>query len=361
MNYSGPTNPDTNTASERIAMLRPLLIFLVMTTHIQGNLYRPDLKDMTLNAANFLHAALSGVIAVSALPLLSIISGYLALATLRKYNYRHIVRNKAIRLLLPMLFWNLLLGLYIYHQQASGHPIRPDLQLHPASIDWLLGLLALFKLPMNPPLYFLRELMLCFVLLPLLAAAARRWYTAIPLLMLLAWMAANRVHLYFFLRIDIYGFFLLGLCLALHQQALGPLARWLARPLNQWLCYSGFILCVSLLTLYAFLPSHKHFFLAMKVSTLLSPLVFWLLSAHLRGWLKQLLLWLSPASFTLFLAHVPLQTLTYNLWTGLSNHNPLQQGYLYYWLFTLTTSCLAAVLLTRAWHRLRKGTPHARH
>lgn len=338
-----------NTASERIALLRPLLIVLIMATHIPGNLYRPDLKDPLFNAANLLHAAYSGIIAVSALPLLSIISGYLALATWRKYTYRTLLHHKLRRLILPMLFWNLVLGLYIAWQQYTGHNPRPDLRLYPLSIDWLLGLLALFKLPMNSPLYFLRELMLCFVLLPLLAAASRRWYTAIPLLLLLGWMAINRVHLYFFLRIDIYGFFLLGLCLARHQQALAGIRHGLERPAIQRLIAAGFVLCATLLTLYAFLPSHQHFFLAMKLSTLLTPLVFWQLSAHITGRPKRLLLWLSPAAFTLFLSHVPLQVLFHQLWLAITATNPLQQGYLLYWLLSMLLCVLTAWLLHRGW------------
>lgn len=351
-----------NTLSERIALLRPLLIFLIMTTHIQGNLYRPDLQSVPFSVGSFVHAALSGVIAVSALPLLSIISGYLALATWQKYPYGTILLKKVRRLLVPMLFWNLVLGIYIFQLQWSGHNPRPDLQLYPPSIDWLLGLLALFKLPMNPPLYFLRELLLCFVLLPVLTAVARRWYTAVPLLLLLGWMAINRIHLNFFLRIDVYGFFLLGLCLRQHAQLLAGVGRWLERPVVQFVLLAGFVLCVALLALYSFMPVPRHFFQAMKISTLLTPLVFWLLSTHVKGRLKLFLLWLSPASFTLFLMHVPVQTLAYRVWPKLTGHMPLEQGYyIYYWLFTMLLCWCAALLASWLADRLFAVVRHARH
>ncbi len=117
-----------NSISEKIKLLRPLLIFLIVTTHIQGNLYRPDLKNLTLDWSSFFHSYLSGIIAISALPLLSVISGYLAVYTYRKYSYFQTLKDKINRILIPMLFWNLVLALYIYNFQYNGIDFRKDLR-----------------------------------------------------------------------------------------------------------------------------------------------------------------------------------------------------------------------------------------
>lgn len=351
-----------NSFSERVALLRPLLIFLIVTTHIQGTLYRPDLKDPVFGLASYLHVLLSGVIAVGALPLLSLLSGYLALSTWQKYGYATTLGKKVRRLLLPMLAWNLLLGLYIAQQQATGHGLRPDLQLYPFSaLDWVLGLLALFKLPMNPPLYFLRELLLCFVLLPLLVRVARRGWSTALLLAVIAWMSLRGINLYFFHRIDIYGFFLAGLYIARHRQQLSSIGQWLRRPAVQVLILGGFTGCALLLAGYVFLPSHRHFLLASKISTVLSPLAFWLISAHIGGRLKAFLLWLSPASFSVFLGHIAVLTLTFGLWQTLTGSNPLERHYGLYWLVSLTACFVIMGGLHAAWQRLPAGLERLRN
>lgn len=351
-----------NTASERIALLRPVLIFLVMTTHIPGSMYRPDMIGRPLDVGNYLHAMLSGVIAVGALPLLSIISGYLALFTFQKYGYGQTLQKKFYRLFLPMLFWNLLFALYIYSVQASGTSFRPDLKLYPLfplSVDWVLGVLALFKLPANPPLYFLRELLLCFVLLPLLSRAARRWYTAVPLMLLIAWMAVNRIHLYFFLRIDIYGFFVLGLFLAHHRAELAGVRQWLSRAWVQVLYLAGCAVFAALLARYAFQVPNQNFFKLMKLGTLLAPLAFWMLSAYVVGWPKRFLLWVSPVSFAVFLGHVPVQSLMFSLWSNYFGRNPLEQDYFKFWSLSMLMCFLVMGLLWIAYTRARRKILHA--
>lgn len=343
-----------NTPSERIALLRPILIFLILTCHVPGNLYRPDLKHLTFSFDSYLHVLLSGIVAVGALPLLSIISGYLALSTWKKYSYGSILLTKSRRLLWPMVFWNLIMVFYIFWLQSQGISPRPDMPLYPFSfLEWMQGLLGLTKIPANPPLYFLRELMLCFLLLPILVQVARYGFITFLLLALISWMAIRGINLGFIHRVDIYGFFLLGLYLAQNRERLAGIIQWFSRPGVQTLYIGGFVVCALLFAGYVFLPSHKHFFLASKFSTLLIPLVFWMVSGYIGGWLKKFLLWLSPVSFAVFLGHGVILPLTQKYWPILFGHNPLHHNYLVFWLTCIGLSFVVMAGLLFVYRSLR--------
>lgn len=138
----------SNNYSERIAILRPLLILLIVATHVQGNLYRIDLKDVPLGVSSFFHALLSGSLAASALPLLSIISGYLAGYTFSRKSYGANMLKKADRIIVPMLFWNFLAIVYVMWMQGRGLPSRPDIPLLTGGPEvWFYALTGFFRLP----------------------------------------------------------------------------------------------------------------------------------------------------------------------------------------------------------------------
>lgn len=158
--------------SRRIVVLRPFLIFLIMTTHLHGTLYRPDLQGLSWSLGTYLYALFTGVVATCALPLLSVISGYLAGCLTWHKSYPVVLASKCWTLLVPMLFWNLVMALWIYQQNASGLGLRADLALYPFEFErWFYALTSIFRIPANPPLYFLRELFLCFLCFPPLQVA----------------------------------------------------------------------------------------------------------------------------------------------------------------------------------------------
>lgn len=331
-----------NTLSERISILRPLLIFLIVSTHIQGNLYRPDLKDLTYTTKNFIHAFISGALSASALPLLSIISGYLAVYTYKKYRYWATLQKKFMRILLPMLVWNLILALYIYDLQSQGIGFRADLVLYPVNIEnWLYALLGLFRLPANPPLYFLRELFICFLLIPVFFTLSKSKIATAITVSLVAYMSVTGINLGFLHRVDIYGFFLVGLFLHNHPD-IGALYQRISTPMTQLIYVAAFTIALLLLTGYAFQAQHPNFIYYLKVATLIGPLAFWIISQHIQGALKRFLLWASPASFPVFLGHILFLNLYWNLWTSHFKATPFNGQY---WLFWISSFVLCYLIM----------------
>ena len=323
-----------NSISEKIKLLRPLLIFLIVTTHIQGNLYRPDLKNITLSFSSFFHSYLSGVISVSALPLLSVISGYLAVYTYRKYSYFQTIKDKIYRILIPMLFWNFILALYIYNKQSIGINFRADLALYPLNLEnWLYALTGIFRLPANPPLYFLKELFTCFLLLPILYDISKSKKLTVTALLIIAYMSVENINLGFLHRVDIYGFFLAGLFI--NNNNISDIYKKYSSNKTKVIYLLVFILSTLVLTLYAFKTKHSNFIYYMKIITLIGPLAFWILSEHISGWAKYFLLRISPISFSVFLGHILVLNLAWNIWRKNFKINPIIDHYWLYWLSSI--------------------------
>lgn len=339
----------SNNSSERITILRPLLIFLIVTTHVQGNLYRIDLKDVPLQFDSFLHALLSGAVASSALPLLSIISGYLAGYTFTRKPYGSNMLKKVDRILLPMLVWNLLAAVYVWWAQNKGLPNRPDIPLLTGGLDvWFYALTGIFRLPANPPLYFLRELFICFLFTPLLLKLVRSRLLFAAFFLFVAVCSIREINFGLFHRIDIYGFFVLGLFLFQHQ---GRLENSDFHQ-HKWFQAGWLILFIALacaLTLYGFQDQPGYFMPLRKGLTLVGPLAFWIVSGYVGGWFKQLLLWLSPVSFMVFLGHVIFLGLYWNGWVELFENDPLESYYWAYWISSIVFCVLTMLALRWFW------------
>lgn len=338
--------------SRRIAILRPLLIFLILTTHTYGTLYRPDLQPLSWSLGTYLFALLTGVVATCALPLLSVISGYLAGALAWRKPYLPLLWRKVRTLLVPMLFWNLVMAVWIYQENAGGRLLRSDLALYPFAVEqWFYALTSLFRIPANPPLYFLRELFLCFLFFPLFKLLARWYWAGWLLVAFVAYCYLSETHFGFFIRIDIYGFFMLGMLLARHQ--------WAERVEEACLPWFGWILAVYLacclaLARYAFEDNAAHFLVLMKSLTLFGPLVFWLLGRWLqKGAPGRFLAWLSPAAFPTFLGHCVVITLVYEVLQPQFGPSLLNELYPLYWTLCVVLSFALMGGLRLVWRWLR--------
>ena len=339
----------SNNSSERITILRPLLILLVVTTHVQGNLYRIDLKDVPLQFDNFLHALLSGAVASSALPLLSIISGYLAGYTFTRKPYASNMLKKVDRILLPMLVWNFLAASYELWMQGNGLSGRPDIPLLTGGVEmWFYALTGIFRLPANPPLYFLRELFICLLFTPLLLKLVRSRLLFAAFFLFVAVCSIREINFGLFHRIDIYGFFVLGLFLFQQQGRLENSTLQQHKGFHAaWLML--FVTLACALTLYGFQDQPEYFIPLRKGLTLVGPLAFWIASGYLGGWFKQLLLWLSPVSFMVFLGHAIFLNLYWSGWVELFEHSPLRSYYGAYWISSIVFCVLSMLALRWIW------------
>jgi succinoglycan biosynthesis protein ExoH len=263
---------------------------------------------------------LSSTIASAAMPTLSFISGYLAFGSFSKKGYLNTLQGKLRTLLAPLLFWNIVFLLFALYLHGLQIDIRPDLNLGSMGVgDVADALLGIARLPINAPLYFLRELIICFALLPLTHLALQRTLTSIALLALLAVATLLLYSIPGVFRIDIYFWFIAGYALASKDILLVT-----RKGLFQMLfAVALFVLCAATITLLGFSSLKSLYPYAQKAANLFGPAVFLICARGLSETpLSRPLRWASKYSFTLFLVHtvafVPLRHMRYNSWVGLS-------------------------------------------
>ncbi len=302
--------------SEAIRLIRPLLIVFVMLAHFTALDAASVLQSAgKLDVNSWLTVFLKSVLAKGGVPLLSLISGYLAVQSLERHGYFKLLAVKAKRLVWPLIWSNLLfILLVLYPTQAKSPGFRSDLSINPFDLlGWFQATFAYYRIPANAPLYFLKDLYACFLLIPLLLLVARIKYLNIAVIF---WMAYKCVYLktafiipvypIWFFRFDIVFAFYLGILLF----------HW-----HKELIFNSRALNVTLITAYAVAasiagvvyvlyaqPENRTLFLwldfAVKCFSVLgSVAVMSLLSAR-SSWLSTFFEGLSPYAYSMFLTHL---------------------------------------------------------
>jgi hypothetical protein len=113
----------------------------------------------------------------SAVPLLSIVSGWLVTGSSRLSPYRPFLAGKARTILLPMILWNALSLLFVSGGALLGllkAPVPRDLW---GLMDELFCLVTMNDI--NVQTAFLRDLFLCLAAAPLLLRLPRGWFLAV--------------------------------------------------------------------------------------------------------------------------------------------------------------------------------------
>jgi succinoglycan biosynthesis protein ExoH len=151
--------------SGNIDAWRFLLITLVVYNHsfsLYNNIEGADLRSSIDYAIT--------TVTRTAVPALSVFSGYL-LVTRNNYSYVELVWKKFNSLILPLLAWNTI-PFIVFLALNETLWFAPDMLFRNLDVGRLADLsLALNGSPANGPLYFLRDLFICF----LIFAAVRRW------------------------------------------------------------------------------------------------------------------------------------------------------------------------------------------
>ena len=303
-------------ASSAIVMIRPVLILFMMFAHIIAlDSWSVMSGGTALNFDDWMAVFLESALAKSGVPLLSLISGYLAVRSLETYGYPQLLWRKAKRLIWPLFWSNLLfILLFTYPTQAVDAGHRPDLSIYPFdAYGWFQAIFVFYKMPANEPLYFLKDLYTCFILLPLLLLAAKIRYFN---LLVLAWMAWKcfvqdgvflvAVFPFWFLRFDIVFAFYVGILLTVNQRKLLIANHRLAVALVALLP----VVWAVASAVYVVYPREDYLLLfqgmdfTVKVMSVVSCVALMSLLSGSDGWLARGLTWLSPYSYTLFLTHL---------------------------------------------------------
>ncbi len=285
--------------SERVSIARFLCIFLMMFVHVQPGIAE-NVYDRDAGAFDIVYFIFSRLLGLSSVSLLSIVSGYFVVASLRKAGSWKLVKSKLRTLVVPLAAWNvLMLALLAIYGLISGNwHDMPEF----SAAGMANALLALTTWPLDVPLWFLRDLFVCCVLSPALLAGLTRAPLA-TLLGLAAFMVFGD-DLLIMQRPQLLLFFGLGMWLRIA----GPDSRTIDRMARVLTAGLAIMVAVFLtLRVQRVLLSEMDPTLRLTLDTLLRITMaggFWLLTGAIRhSTLAKLCTRLEPYAFFLFCSH----------------------------------------------------------
>lgn len=297
--------------------MRILLICGIVLVHVP---YDPDASPFlgAHGVFDWMRVYLGESLFRIGVPCLSAISGYLLFQRgYESFDYRKTLVSKSRTVLLPFLLWNLVLLMLVLLIQRLGMGIGyfPDLW-NASPLDWLDHAFALNDYPVNLPLYFLRDLLVCILLSPLLAFLVRR-APAMTLGVLFAVAVFPTLDTGLVLKHSILFSFTLGIFFALYRVDLKALDG--RAPV-----VVGVLLVVSALLAEAMMRTGPDYPVIVNTArnalSILGVIGFWLLSAPLvRTSLGQTLSRTGSLSFWMFCAHYPLLVVMWMVWNRVAD------------------------------------------
>lgn len=334
------------TVSARINMMRIVLITGIIFVHVP---YDPATSPYLgqFGGLDWLRVFLADSLFRIGVPCLSAISGYLLFHRgWQAFDYRKTLRSKASTILLPFLLWNTAFLVLVYAAQSRGigFGYLPDV-VNATPRDWMNLGLAIETWPINIPLYFLRDLMLCLLLSPLVALAMLRYPRTVLALMLT--YAVLPLPNGIFLKKSILFGFSFGVAMALHRVDIKRLDRFAAPVVAAVLA-----MAVALsLALYAFGPEFPAWLdMLRSLAAIAGIFGAWALSALLiRTSMGQALSRMGGLSFWIFCGHYPLLILFWMVWNRL--------GIADYPLFYAASPLLALAILVTTHSAARRFLP----
>jgi succinoglycan biosynthesis protein ExoH len=332
--------------SSRINLMRIVLISGIVFVHVPYDpLNSPFLGNNGL--IDWLRVFLGDSLFRVGVPCLSAISGYLLFRRgLDGFSYGKTMRTKAATVLVPFLLWNLAFLAFVFVAQSSGigFGYLPDV-VNATPREWATFAFALEGWPINLPLYFLRDLLLCLVLSPVLGYLVMR-YPRATLLVFFAY-AVLPVPNGIFLKKSILFGFSVGIAVALHKVDLKAVDRHAAAIVAAVL---GGALLLSV-GLYQFGPEFPLWLDMLRAVIALSGIVgSWALSGLLiRTRTGERLAKGGGLSFWIFCAHYPLLIAMWMVWN--------RMGVDHYVLFYIAASLLVFALLVPSHALVQRSLP----
>jgi hypothetical protein len=209
--------------SSAIGIARVLCILGIVYVHAWTGLPSGDLAQQAGTPQGILRWALIDLLGRGAVPLLSIVSGWLVAESLAKRGWRPFLGTKARTILLPMVAWNAIAILLVSGAAWLGWIQAPL----PTTLWWTIDELLCLASPndINVQMSFLRDLFVCMTLAPLLVRLPG-WALGVAALVALAWSVSGFAFV-LLLRPAILVFFIAGIVARRH----GLAARAASQPL----------------------------------------------------------------------------------------------------------------------------------
>jgi succinoglycan biosynthesis protein ExoH len=334
--------------SSRINLMRILLIAGIVFVHVPHD----PATSPYLGPNGFfdwLRVFLGDSLFRIGVPALSAISGYLLFQRgLDKFDYGRTLRSKAVTVALPFLLWNfaLLAAVLVIQRAGMGIGYFPDLWAATPR-EMLSHAFATEGLPVDIPLYFLRDLIVCILLSPILAFLVRRFPApTLGVLFLLAVLPGFT--LVIVLKKTILFSFTLGIFLALHRTDLKALDRFAG--LGTLLMLTAAV-ALSIAQYYTGPDFPWVVDLARNALSMAGAFGFWMLSSLvIRSAAGRRLANTGSLSFWIFCAHYPLLVIMWMVWNRV-------MGDAAYPAFYLGSVALSFVILVASNHIVSRHMP----
>lgn len=221
--------------SRRIDILRLILIIGIVFIHVPFDDHTSPYMANPPPFETMMIWLRDGLFRVG-VPCLSLISGYL-IGLKRPRSHEALLAKKGRTLVVPFLIFNLSVFFFVLGLQfLGGGTFWPDLtgsDLH----DLLDALFSIYDQPINIPLYFLRDLIVCIILYPALAWIVQRAPRGF-LLLVVAMMVLD-LDTGIILRTRILLAFSLGMALAMHRVDIQRYDRFAVPALTALVCISA--------------------------------------------------------------------------------------------------------------------------
>lgn len=293
-------------------VLRPLLILAMCLAHI------PLLHHYTHPAIgidapqSLLGPFVRDVFARATVPMLTAMSGYLAWHSFQRRSYPQFALEKIRRILLPFLLWNLIaLGLVYLLFRAFGVDFGGHLERIQSTSDLVLVLLPYNAMPVNVPTYFLRDLFLILLCVPVVMLITRQRWIGLAVAIALLGLMLTVMPLFISVaghgilhRNDMPLFFLLGFIVARHGTALPATRALPAAVVCAGVLLAGVATAVLLSQLKPAVETYLRFRPLLGLLALAAlPFAASLIAAGRDRWPVIVLQRLSPYSYSIFLSH----------------------------------------------------------
>jgi succinoglycan biosynthesis protein ExoH len=158
--------------SDRISMLRPLLIIGVVFVHIAGISDKPS--EITPGLFNWFAAFFKNGFFRGTVPTMSLISGFLLFNAGLDQSPKTLFKKKLATLAIPYIIFNAYCLLFMAGMNAAFGPVFPSLMSLQQSSAHLVGaFFGLTDYPLNSPLHFVRDMMVAIMLVPVLGIFLR--------------------------------------------------------------------------------------------------------------------------------------------------------------------------------------------
>lgn len=291
----------SETVSNRISMLRPLLIIGVLFVHVGGVSYiSAELGPGFFQyfAGFFKNAFFRGTV-----PTMSLISGYLLFASGIDRTPGQLYKKKFTTLAIPFIVFNLYAFAFMLGINAVCGPVFPVFATFQNDPKLMLStMVGLTGAPINGPLHFVRDMMVAIALVPVLGAFLRHR----------PWLGLTLLIIIFGTNMDGVLIFRASSLILFYVGGAAAIYKWnlLALDEHAKLCLGIFI--VACLGIIAFRVEDK------TVLITAAPFLIWPAASLLQGTkIESWAIHFCKYSFFIFVAHMPIID---SLWWGVSQH-----------------------------------------